>query len=311
MTCHCLLRRGRHCGAWSIVLLLGLLSPLVFAGASPLLWKVSATDDESEASVYLLGAIHFGRPSMYPLSASVMQAYERAEALVVELDIAALDQQQVSGLITAHGIYGEGDSLVANLGTDTWRRLQQVCDELEVEADSFRSLKPWLVAVQLVSLQMHKSGYREEWGVDRFFLNRARGSKPIRELESIEEQLSIFSRLSNREQALLLEQALDTTGEGRGYLQSLARAWSEAEKQELERLVLEPFELSGEQDPVGEKIFRLVFGDRNLRMADAVEQFLRDRQQVFVVVGVGHLLGDKGVAEELRRRGYRVDVSAP
>jgi uncharacterized protein YbaP (TraB family) len=41
-------------------------------------------------------------------------------------------------------------------------------------------------------------------------------------------------------------------------------------------------------------------------MASKIEEFLKTGQTYFVVVGAGHLIGDKGIIELLRRKGYRV-----
>ena len=50
--------------------------------------------------------------------------------------------------------------------------------------------------------------------------------------------------------------------------------------------------------------------DRNLRMADAAEQFLKGKEAAFVVVGAAHMVGRDGVISILEKRGYKVEQVA-
>jgi uncharacterized protein YbaP (TraB family) len=47
--------------------------------------------------------------------------------------------------------------------------------------------------------------------------------------------------------------------------------------------------------------------DRNVRMADATEQFLKGKERAFVVVGAAHMVGPDGVVRILEKRGYKVE----
>ncbi len=46
-------------------------------------------------TVYLLGSIHVLRPADYPLAAPIMAAYAQAGALVMEVDLDAVDLSEV------------------------------------------------------------------------------------------------------------------------------------------------------------------------------------------------------------------------
>src|SRR3569833_4420418 len=61
-----------------------------------LFWRASSPG----STVYLLGSIHIGRPEMYPLSSAIDQAFARADALVVEADVTAIDPEQTAAWIT-------------------------------------------------------------------------------------------------------------------------------------------------------------------------------------------------------------------
>jgi len=47
--------------------------------------------------------------------------------------------------------------------------------------------------------------------------------------------------------------------------------------------------------------------DRNVTMAAKVDEYLKGKDPVFVVVGAAHIVGDKGIAKLLRDKGYKVE----
>jgi uncharacterized protein YbaP (TraB family) len=53
--------------------------------------------------------------------------------------------------------------------------------------------------------------------------------------------------------------------------------------------------------------YRTLVVERNRRWADRIAQLLRDDKRIFIVVGVGHLVGPDSVPALLRARGIRVE----
>ena len=56
-----------------------------------------------------------------------------------------------------------------------------------------------------------------------------------------------------------------------------------------------------------EPIFKRLLDDRNKGMASKIEGYLKTKETYFVVVGAGHLVGDKGIIKMLKERGYSVE----
>jgi uncharacterized protein YbaP (TraB family) len=46
---------------------------------------------------------------------------------------------------------------------------------------------------------------------------------------------------------------------------------------------------------------------RNDAMVKKIEEFLRQPRTRFVAVGAGHLVGDRGIVEQLQKSGYKVE----
>jgi len=66
--------------------------------------------------------------------------------------------------------------------------------------------------------------------------------------------------------------------------------------------------LMDEQDDVGSKsLEKKLLDDRNVAMTGKMEEYLKGKEPIFVVVGAAHIIGDKGIAKQLRDKGYKVD----
>jgi uncharacterized protein YbaP (TraB family) len=63
-----------------------------------------------------------------------------------------------------------------------------------------------------------------------------------------------------------------------------------------------------EQNDVGSKsLVKKFVDDRNVAMTGKMEEYLKGKDPVFVVVGAAHIVGDKGIAKQLRDKGYKVE----
>ncbi|MCK4705950.1 MAG: TraB/GumN family protein, partial [Gammaproteobacteria bacterium] len=45
---------------------------------------------------------------------------------------------------------------------------------------------------------------------------------------------------------------------------------------------------------------------RNVKMTGSIKSYLKQKGRYFVVVGAGHLIGDKGIVQLLQNAGYRI-----
>jgi uncharacterized protein YbaP (TraB family) len=86
-------------------------------------------------------------------------------------------------------------------------------------------------------------------------------------------------------------------------LKRMRDAWSSGDADGLDAI-------TRESSKTPEKISRAILQDRNPHMADAAEQFLKGKEQAFLIVGAAHMVGKEGIVALLEKRGYKVEQVA-
>jgi len=159
----------------------------------------------------------------------------------------------------------------------------------------------------LVGAEIERQGYRRSNGVEQYLLNTAvQQSKPLRELESADYQLSLFDTLDDRQQEAYLRENLAELASGVSLTKTanLLDAWSHADA----RGIKSSWKTLTSGDTVSAEFMeRTLLGKRNPEMAASIEAIMQKDQVAFVGVGLLHLVGDHGLPELLKERGYQVE----
>jgi len=276
--------------------LLFLAATVQAAGDRLLLWEV----DTPGSRTWLLGSMHLARPDIYPLRSEIVEAFNAADSLVVEIDIGGASRLAIQERMLARGAYPAGRSIRDELSAATWQELERRLDAAGLPAAAMESLKPGLVVTTLTTMEMVKLGLSPELGIDAHFLGLARGRKAIVELETVERQLSLL--LDFPEPDLLVRQTLHQIDSLERILGELEDAWKRGDAEDLRRLVLDD-ELA--RHPEFEPLHERMFYARNRAMTERIAALQRRGGRQFVVVGAGHLLGDRGIVALLEKRGQK------
>lgn len=259
------------------------------------LWRAS----RGERAVHLLGSIHFMKRDAYPLSPAIETAYETSGLLVFETDIDGLAGAATSLMAegTLEGTTTLSDVIPEELYSDVAGRLE----DSGMSVDSFKRTRPWMLALSLTSIELMRAGYLGSEGIDAHFSSRARkDGKDLQGLESIEYQVSLFSELSDGEGAEFLRYTLGDLDSMIPLVDDLVSAWKKGESDRIEELLVEGF------DDYGALFDRFVI-QRNLQWMTAIEELFRGETDAMVVVGALHLVGEQGLIELLREKGYEVE----
>lgn len=264
------------------------------------LYRVSHKGNTS----YLFGTIHVGQAAFYPLEPQVTRALSAASKLVLEVDIR--DMATVQQAVLRHGIYPDGQTIEQHLSAGSLEKLKQALQVAGIPFASVARMKPWMVANLLIVQEMARAGYPAEQGIELYFLSVAKNeNKPVQQLETADYQLSLFNGLNDAQQEEYLQENLAQLADGSAIKKGLAliTAWQHADNKALEAAL---FEMQNDQSTSARFLQRVLLDERNPNMANKIEGLLKNDKASFVAVGALHLIGDKGVPELLRQRGYKV-----
>jgi uncharacterized protein YbaP (TraB family) len=261
-----------------------------------LMWKASSP----HSAIYLLGSIHVASPDMYPLPRHIEEAFRRSSVLVVEVDLNKIDQSKLQPLLMAKGMYPLNDSLWNHVRPDTKTLVTRFCNENGLSSEAFARIKPWLATVMASTLPMQTAGMTPELGIDKHFLNLARNTMRVEQLETAEMQLRMLADIPESQQEQYLAATLKSAALSQQLVREFKNAWMTGDAQRLDTLI------SGSWDGAS-GLQEKMFAERNPHMADVAEQCLKSRQRCFVVVGAGHLVGSEGVVRLLEDRGFKVE----
>jgi uncharacterized protein YbaP (TraB family) len=277
---------------------LGLALPLGSVSADPAAWRVTGKDG---GEVTLLGSMHVLRASDHPLPRSVDELIDRAQNIVMELDLDDVDAAAQQRVILATAMLPQGTVLRDVVDESVYRLVEQTTAELGVDLRMLERFEPWFLSVTLLDLGMRKFGFQGERGVEGYVLGRARQTgKEIVGLEALEFQIGIFDALSADLQQAMLEQTLAELDEAATVMIDMAEAWRAGQLESLSSELLDDFD----QFP---GLYETLVTKRNSAWIPSLERLLTDGRRHLVVVGALHLVGPDNVVELLRARGHDVE----
>ncbi len=260
------------------------------------LWEVVTPSN----TVFLLGSLHLLKSDAYPLATAINNAYRLSPKVVFETDIGAMEDPDVLARMLNMGLYPEGQSLLQNISGDMRIALQKRMADLGLPMEQFVRFKPWFLAVTLTTLELQRLGFSPANGIDVHYYGRARADqKEIEFFEPIDYQMDLLGNMSAEDQTAFLGQTLKDLEIAAEMADDMMRSWQKGQVDKLYALLFKSFE----GYPAIED--RLLL-QRNKDWVKKIETMLGEPENVFIVVGAGHLVGPRSVVALLKQRGYKV-----
>lgn len=255
---------------------------------------------DNDSCIYLLGSIHVGDSRVNKFDKKLINLYDKSKYLAVELDTQKVNMD----LDTFIASPNETPSDILN-------------EDIQQKLTDFLSTRGLLTYEQL---KYFKIGYLANYisllpamelnltssGVDEHFLYLAHNdNKEIIELETYEEQLSLLLDYSNEFYIDQITYTLDNYEEGKMELKNLYEEYLNANKTKLEKLINEEEEPRTEEE---REYQNKMITERNQKMSSKVEEFLNNDKEVFMIVGLAHVIGEDGIIELLQDKNYKIKI---
>jgi uncharacterized protein len=272
-------------------------------GSPLLMWRVSSPAGSAKTnSAYVLGSVHLGDKSLYPLPAVIEDAFQSSNVLIVEVDIRKVDPSQLQSLLSG-AAYPAGDDLFRHISPETRTRLTAYFSGHHLPPEIFSKIRPWALGVMIQTMSLVQAGLRPQDGIDMHFLNEA-GKRRVEQLEEAEWQIKLLQEMPESLADQWLTSAIAQAESSKEHWAKIAAYWSQGAADKMDEL-LSSSDMGGGE--AGKRYERRLREDRNPHMTERLEKCLVSTDACFMVVGAAHVVGREGIVRQLQARGYRVE----
>ena len=266
-----------------------------------LLWKVSGNGSKGDS--YIFGTHHVAPIAMLDSIKETLPALQSVETMMGEVDM--ISNPSAMQQMTMQYVMAPADSTLSKvMKPEEIIKLNEILAKYtdgELTAAAFEPLKPAMVSTQLAMLQTMVA-FPEYNHIEQLDMTiqqlAAANDKKIEGFESIESQLNILMDNPISKQVKDLVEALDRDNDSVVKAQELAEAYFARDLDKIEDIILK----SNDMEP--DDIQRLIT-DRNNAWVKILQEKL-PQETLFVAVGVGHIVGENGLLNQLKQSGYTI-----
>jgi len=279
--------------AFMIASLLILCTTQVWAKSS--VWKVTKGNE----SIYIGGTVHILPPTAFPLPKEFDKAYQDSDSIVLEAKLPDASDTDFQALMTQQMHYRNGKSINDFLSKSTQQQLNRYVASLGEELFRFEHLKPGFLLSMFTLLEVQRAGLSGE-GVDVFYSQKAQqDNKPIAYFETTAFQINMIASLGIDNEEAFIKSNLEQMQGFEEMFKALLTAWRAGNEPQLINLAITP--MASDAASV-----TMLLTDRNKHWVQAINKMFADKEKVFVLVGVAHLVGKNSVLALLKAQGYDV-----
>lgn len=261
----------------------------------PAIWKLEDADSE----IWLFGTVHILKPSLEWENDQISAAFNAADTLITEAAVHDIEPAAMQGLVMKHGINQTGPSFLGKLSPEGRKNFETLLTSLGMPAaavNNFAPYRPWLAAVTLQTLKIQSMGGDPEAGVDKLLWKQAQAAgKKLEYLETAEEQIQIFGKLSPEEELYFFEEGLKQMIEEPDLLDKIVADWKVGNIEDLTDKM--------QASMVGQDtLYDVLLTKRNSNWADQIKTLMDGEGKVFIAVGAAHLAGEDSVQDILKEK---------
>ena len=254
--------------------------------------------------IYMLGSIHVGNSTLYPIDENIIKALKSSEKIYMEID---LSNREEAKKMRQKIYYNDGKNLKDDLGEELYSRVLKIFQGYGMEEEQVKILRPWAIYNTMASDPKGESP-KGSFGVESYFLALSLLNKiEIDELESMEFQSNILSNFDKKTYVEMIEN-LTAEIEKNGYkninsgLYTLLDAWQNGDRDKMKSI------LSLKGDEASEKFNEAILDERDEGMAKKIDAMLKKdgKNTYFILIGSAHLVPENSVTGILKNMGYKV-----
>ena len=262
------------------------------AGPSALWPSPDATPPSICSAIHLLPHYAWLTPAFTSVAGS--------QGLIVETLVDSSNPQALAGELARLGFRDGLPPLATRVPPEKRTMLDGAIAKTGIPRPAFDRMETWAAAFMLLGTQFKDLGLTGDDGVETVLrASFAQAGKPVGQLETNTEQLSLFDTLPESAQRALLEGAIDAPAAMRSQFNEMLSAWASGD--------VAAIGTSFNEDLAGSPELRdALLKRRNVNWTRWIQRRMTTPGSVFVAVGAGHLAGSDSVVAMLQRDGYQV-----
>lgn len=261
------------------------------------IWKIS----NGSNTHYIGGTFHLLKPSDYPLPKEFDQVYNKVNWLVFETDLDEIEHPSFQKKFLTAMRLPTGKILADKLSPKAYAELIRYAAKNNIDIARWQHLKPQMVSLIISLKELKRLGLTAQ-GVDSHMADKAKqDGKLITHLESVEQQIHFISTMSEGNESALILQTLDDIQNLSAELEIISNAWRLGDSKQLYETGIKPMMKDYPQ------VYQSLLVERNNNWLIRIEKLMTEDESKLILVGALHLIGEDGLLEQLRKRGYEVE----
>ena len=269
----------------------GIATAQAASGDKSLLWQVSGKGLDKPS--YIFGTIHLICSSDYIWTSKMQQAFQKAQEICFEMD---MDDPAVMMTIAMGLMDNSGKTLEDYFKPEDYKKLSNyIRDTLGMSISMLESMKPTILPIIFTGKSSHcKTTVSYE---EKLMDAAQKAKKNIVGMEKPEEQIELFNKLPTDS---VIKEVMDMVNgidqEDTTY-NKMINAYKTQDLPALDDLINRSKELDDNMTAFVD--------ERNIKWIPRMVDMM-DQKSMFFAVGAGHLWGENGIINLLRKEGYAV-----
>lgn len=276
---------------------------MALSSQAQLLWKVTGGDSKGDS--YIFGTHHIAPVAILDSIQGFADALNSVSTVYGELEMAEMTSPAVQQVAMRHSMAPADSTLSKLLSAEQLDSVNAVLGKYTggmLTAAALDPMKPVVVSTQLGMMQSMVAfpEFTGQQQLDQVIQERAQlAGKTVKGLETAEQQFAILMGGSLSRQAEQLMKDIRKEEKTIEDAKTLAAAYMSADLDAMERLFNDP------DTGMSPETAKALIYDRNDNWIAQLREIL-PADKVMIVVGAGHLVGEKGILSQLRNAGYEV-----
>lgn len=257
-------------------------------------------ENEKGQHLYVIGTIHAGDVKYYPFREEIESAFEESDYLAVEYDVTSTKNAVMD--MKANAIKD------VNVSEDALTHLKKVSDTypetvggIMMSYDNLLNYDAFTINSIMGNAVISKLDHSPTYGIEYYFLDKAKqDNKEIIEMEGLTFQIDLIQDLNKTYADLILKNLLSYDDNVSNY-EELSQCVLDGDIESLINIMYPKNDNSRTQGYYDALLF-----DRNDTMTELAKKYLASGDTYFIAVGAGHVIGERGIIQQLEQQGYKV-----